>query len=233
MYGMRWRGGGSVAEDDGLRATYAAECMTATEGHPSEEAWERLALRELRDTEREAFFDHVTRCASCAGVYRGLKQLETEARAFDSGVPAATPVAHGRLRQAWYAGLTLAAIVLIAFLVPRGRNAALPEDPLRSAPAVAPVPVEPLGPLTSPPARFRWEGVAGADKYRVDAFSADGRIEWSSPEVVGTAVPWPSALPATPGTVYYWKVTAIPGLDRRIPAISESPLVSFEIATAP
>jgi hypothetical protein len=48
------------------------------DGHLSDEAWEGLLDGALAAPEREAAVDHVTRCAECAAVHRGLVAFERE-----------------------------------------------------------------------------------------------------------------------------------------------------------
>lgn len=79
--------------------------------HVSEETWEAFALGELPPGEREAVAGHIVTCAECSSIYRSLRQLEDEARAFDPGVPAA-PVAATHLdTRTWFA---MAATLLVA-----------------------------------------------------------------------------------------------------------------------
>jgi hypothetical protein len=216
-----------MADDRRLRELYA-HVPAPGDGHPSDETWEQLALDELPATARAAVMDHVTRCASCAGLYRGLRELEREARTFDSGVP--KPRARPRVASpVWYAGLAAAAALIIAFLLPARRPTSPPTDPglIRSPMSAAPEPVRPIGALSARPQTLEWREVAGADGYRVELWN--GGPVWSQENVEGTSVALPRAIALSPGVVYYWKVTALAGPDRRLSSDVASPLVSFEI----
>jgi hypothetical protein len=222
-------------EDAGrIRDLYARLARPET-AHVTEEAWERLALAEAGPEERQGIVDHVVRCLDCATVYRGLAELETEARGFDPGVPA-RPV----LGQAgWQAGLRpwgfLGGVAAAAALVWALARPALAPAPavvsspvMRGAEAARPRPLSPLGRQAAPPAAFSWEAVAGARAYQVQLFGASGAPMWTSGEVAGTRVSWPVGMRMKLGT-FYWQVLAIPAGGRAADAVA-SPMVSFEIA---
>jgi hypothetical protein len=61
--------------------------------HPSEDDWERLACGELSRDEVARLLEHVRDCSACLRVQRALLLLESEAAAFDPGVPQARPLA--------------------------------------------------------------------------------------------------------------------------------------------
>jgi hypothetical protein len=156
-----------------------------------------------------------------------LKELETEARAFDPGVLRAKS-AVAPWRPAWYGSLAAAAVLLAALMLPSWRGDAPPPDTIRSATMVTPAPIAPTGKIPSMPHELRWEGIPGADGYRVEL--SNGGPLWSSGRVVETRVALPRDLKLSPGILYYWKVTALAGPDRRVLADASSGLVSFEIA---
>jgi hypothetical protein len=220
-----------VADPDRtLREMYAGATTPASDGHPSDETWERLAMNELASAEREAVMDHVVRCADCAGLYRGLRELETGARAFDSGVPSRAAAGAGprRIAPAFLAGLAAAAVLIVALIVPRLMTPPPSEDGVRSAPVTAPVPLQPIGDVAGRPEQLTWQPFPGADRYRVEIFTGDGTGSWTSEPVAETHLVWPADFPARPG-VYYWKVTALAGADRRVASDVPSRLVMFAI----
>jgi hypothetical protein len=102
--------------DGDLRRQFAA--MPAQGPCLDDAAWDRLAGREMTPFERQHALEHVTTCASCGAIYRALRLLETEARAFDPGVPAAPHVAAESsfggvdARKSWFVGRQLAAAML-------------------------------------------------------------------------------------------------------------------------
>ena len=218
--------------DRRLQETYAQSAPPAD--HPSDQDWERLALNELAPPERAALFDHVTRCAPCAALYRGLRELEAEARTFDPGVPKrADVVPMRRIAPAWYAGLAAAAVLLVALLLPFHSSGPPPNpEVVRGTAAPAPVPGQPIGEVVGRPEAFVWEGMPGADRYRVELHGGDGNFAWASDPVAGTRLAWPESLAPPPG-VYYWRVTALAGGERRLPADVASRLVLFEIVAVP
>jgi hypothetical protein len=216
-----------------IRDLYARQARPETP-HVVEEAWERLALGEAEREERQDIVDHVVRCRDCATVYRGLAELETEARAFDPGVPARPVLGQagwqpGLRPWGFLGGVAAAAAVVWAL----ARPALAPAPPLASPPvmrgaeAARPQPLTPVGRQTAPPAAFRWEAVPGARAYRVELFGASGEPVWTSPEVTGTTVNWPVGMRVKLG-VFYWQVVAIPESGRAEDAVA-SPMVSFEI----
>ena len=218
-------------QDSRLRELYDGVRAQPPGEHPSDEAWERLALHELGASEREALMDHVTRCAACTSMYRGLRELETEARTFDPGLPKPmAPAAGTRVtRPLLYSGLAAAAVLIVALFLPPRIATTPPDDSIRSAPAAAPVPVYPVGEITGRPETLSWQPLPGADRYRVEVFTGDGSGSWTSPPVAGTRVDWPNDFLPRPG-VYYWKVTALPGSDPRVTSEVASRLMMFAIA---
>jgi hypothetical protein len=217
-----------MADDVRLREMYAASSQAPRADHPSDETWERLAMDELTPVEREGVSDHVTSCAPCAEIYRGLRMLEDEARAFDpAGVPKAPAAA--RSATAWYAGLAAAAVLLLALILPLRMMSKPPSDTVRSPEGTTPVALAPVGDLAAAPAAFRWTPLPGAARYRVELSSADGDRVWTSPDLDGAQAAWPSDLRLAAGT-YYWRVVAVPDPDRRLSSPVASPTVSFRIA---
>jgi hypothetical protein len=227
-----------MTEDDRLiRQLYAETAAGPRDDHPDEAAWEAMALGELPAVRRQELVDHVARCAECASVYRGLRTLATEAARFDAGVPRTAPRSVIQHRPArWvYAGLAAAAVLLVT-LLPLRRQGTAPTpgpaatgDDVRSGEKPVPVPLEPQGVLAGPPRAFRWQGLPGVTRYRVELSSRAGDLVWSSPPVEGLAVDWPATVSPAPG-VYHWQVIALPDVERPLTSPVRSALVSFEIA---
>jgi hypothetical protein len=236
-----------MVEDDRLiRELYAETTAGPRTDHPDDGTWEAMALGELPDLQRQGVLDHVSRCADCAPIYRGLKMLAEEAAIFD---PAVSRIAARRPRQLpnrWvYGGLAAAAAVLLVLLRPVPRPVTSPpagpsttapsttatpsEETVRSSRESAPVPREPTGTLAGPPRVFRWTATAGGSRYRVEVFNRTGELLWASPPVEGTSVDWPASVPQTAGR-YYWQILALPDASRPLTAPAASPLVSFDIA---
>jgi hypothetical protein len=71
---------------------------------------------------------------------------------------------------------------------------------------------------------FRWSPVAGADRYRVSLFDAEGSVLWES-EVAGSTAALPDSVRLTPATPYLWQVAARTGVGRW----SAAPLTDFRL----
>jgi hypothetical protein len=225
-----------MLDDMELRRRYAVAAERPRTRHLEEAEWERLALHEMDAAERSRALAHVTGCLACSRTYRGLEVLAREAREFDPGVPA--PAAPPR--RPWVLGGLAAAAALAGWVVLRPLPPAAPvaeprgADELRggAAPtAAAPRPVAPSGRLATAPRGFRWEGMADARAYRVRVLRGDGDPVWTSPEVEGLEVAWPSDVPAAPGS-YMWRVDALPRWGAAGDVVG-SPFVPFEITASP
>jgi hypothetical protein len=60
---------------------------------------------------------------------------------------------------------------------------------------------------------LRWTPVAGADRYRVVLFAADGRAVYEA-EPLAAVAPLPDSVVLAPGHRYLWRVEARVGFDR-------------------
>jgi hypothetical protein len=217
-----------------LRDVYARQARSVPP-HLSEETWERLALGLAGGPERELAIAHVVRCTECAAVYRGLATLETGARAFDPGAPA-RPVLRGSdpglsLRPWGFLGGVAAAAAVVWLLArpaiaPTPAPAGTPAVTRGTEPAV-PRALEPVGRLAAAPTAFRWSPLATARAHRLQLLDGSGELLWTSLDVTGTSLAWPSAVAAKPGT-YYWQVIAVAPNGRAVDEVT-SPMVSFEI----
>jgi|EndMetStandDraft_2_1072991.scaffolds.fasta_scaffold08473_2 hypothetical protein len=227
-------------DDDRLiRELYSESTTRPRTDHPDEATWEAMALGELPEERRQGVLDHVSRCAECAQVYRGLKMLVAEAAIFDAGVPRSASRRPLQWPNRWVYGGLAAAAALLLMLRPIPHSGTSPpgptltarsDDPLRSSAASAPVPVEPTGTLEGAPRAFRWQAMAGRSRYRIELFSRTGDLLWASPPVEGTIVDWPSSVPRAAGR-YYWQIIALADPSRPLTAPASSPLVSFDFAT--
>jgi hypothetical protein len=71
---------------------------------------------------------------------------------------------------------------------------------------------------------LRWTPVAGADRYRVVLFAADGRAVYEA-ELLAAEAPLPDSVVLAPGRRYLWRVDARVGFDRWV----SSELVAFSL----
>jgi hypothetical protein len=219
--------------EERLRMLYSASAAPAV-GHLREEDWERLACGEMAESDRQGALDHVTRCAACARIFRGLDALAEGARTFDPSVPAPPARILAFPRGLLLGGLAAAAAVAVVLLRPAAgpeAPAVPPGDGFRGeATSQDPAPIAPRGSVAGVPAELRWKGIEAPALYRVVLLDADGEPVWSSAEIDGTALAWPAGLDLKPGS-YLWQVIALPrgGLpgDRRASA-----LAGFEVVTS-
>lgn len=214
------------APDRLLASAYARHADRAS-GHPDEEAWVRLAARELPPDETRALADHLARCSECGQIYRALADLEQGARAFDPAVPARPHTAQRWNVLALGGGLAAAAAVAWVMVRPLPLPASPPpaSTEVRGG-AVAAVPVRPLGALAARPAVFEWRPAAGARAYRVQLLDAQGDTIWSSAEVTATTVTLPGDVVLRPGR-HYWQVLAVPSGGGQM---SASPMADFDLS---
>lgn len=171
--------------------------------HVDDATWERLAMGELDAAARARVADHVTRCASCAALWRGLAMLEDGARDFDPGVPAASrPVAP---RRWWPMAAAVAAVAaaLLLWIAVRPRSAPPVDDVRRGSAEPAVIGVVAPAAHAGAPIALAWAGVAGADAYVIEVFTADGTRAWR-----GEAAAPGATAPALPAGDYRWRVEA-------------------------
>jgi hypothetical protein len=219
--------------EERLRRLYTGSAVPAG-GHLLEEDWERLACGEMAAADRERALEHVTRCAECARIYRGLDALTEGARSFDPGVPAAPSRTLAYPRGLLLGGLAAAAALAAMLFWPAAGQrprATPPGDGFRgAAESLDPAPETPRGRVQGLPTELRWKGVPSPARYRVVVLDPDGEPIWSSGEVEATTLPWPAGLVLKPGS-YFWQVIALPrgGLpgDERASA-----LAAFEVITS-
>ena len=69
------------------------------------------------------------------------------------------------------------------------------------------IPIAPVGPVDGPVRELIWRRPAGAARFSVEVFRADGERIWTA-AVRDTAVAVPEELDLRGGTVYRWRVTA-------------------------
>lgn len=200
--------------------------MTAVE-HLDDATWERLAMRELSGEARAAALAHVSGCASCLKIYRGLALLEKEAREFDAAVPGPTPGASppagsAVVRWLFPAGAVLAAAAAVLLWV---RSGSTPLDPtgtgtMRAGGALPEVALRAGAGCSADFAPF-----AGAEAYQVTWTREDGRAVAPAVSVSSGPVPAPPA--AASSGVMFLKVEAraagVPIAESKLVRCSASP----------
>lgn len=170
---------------------------------------------------------HLAECARCrtvvASVARALGDpaVAREARAVERDGP--RPVQRiGRIAV----GIAAVAALLLLARPPRFEEP-LPHRAPSITAAPAPEAVWPVGSVADARS-LRWTTVAGADRYRVSLFDAQGRVLYES-VLAGTEAVLPDSVQLAPRETYWWKVDARLGFDRW----AASELVEFSIAGAP
>ena len=177
----------------------------------------------LDPTQRAASTAHLSTCARCRSAVAAVSRLTADA------VVAAEAAAVERQRptRRWQlaVGLAAAAALVLVFAWPQGVDdgGSPHRDPTLTAGA-APILVAPVGAVADA-GPLQWRGVAGANRYRVTVFDAQGRVRYET-QLVDTVAILPDSVRVIPGQSYLWKVEARTGWDRW----TASELVEFRVA---
>lgn len=181
-----------------------------------------LAEGTLEASARAGALPHLAACGRCRAAVASVARAVA-----DSSVAREIAAVEGGGRRRLYriAAIALPAAAAVVLLLVQPRTL---EEPVHRAPTItagaAPTAVSPIGSVAD--ARMlRWNGVAGADRYRVTLFGAEGRVIYDI-ELVGTQVDLPDSVVLAPGVPYLWKVEARTGFDRW----AASELIEFSIA---
>jgi anti-sigma factor RsiW len=163
--------------------------------------------------ERFSIQAHLAACAECRAEVAEVSRIVRTA-------PAAR-----RLPSRIWIPTAAAAVFALLWLGPRaGRERAEPE--LREEAVtmtVPPRPITPAGTVDTVRALV-WSSVPYANSYRVRLFDADGTVLWER-EAADTVVPIPDSIALRAELLYYWRVEAYTGFDRR----AASDLVEFRL----
>jgi hypothetical protein len=131
-----------------------------------------------------------------------------------------------RLRPGLLIGLAAAAAVVLVVQY-RANWLELPRSGAHRGPtqASAPGPIlrQPAGQVSTVP-QVQWSAFAGADRYRVRLFNADGDLLWEA-QATDTALRLPDSVRLAAGQRYYWTVAGQTGVGHWV----ESPLAPFVI----
>lgn len=225
-----------TAQDEERLARYRAGAMSPVE----REAFEHSALSDDALAEAlwaEVALDGVHAQAAASGtgaaVARADVHVATSVHAEAAGAAAnvARLPAPARRANAWRVALPLAAALAVVSAVGvwlvRDRARTSPPDVLRGAPGEARL-VEPVGAIAAPPARLRWNAVAGAERYRVELYDAQG-ARLATAVTADTVIAIASLVPAAPAAGE-WRVVPI-----RADGREDAPLprAVFRAASAP
>lgn len=170
-----------------------------------------LAEGVLDAAARPPLLAHAVECDRCrtalAMVVRALGDpaVQHEVRAVER---------RGGNRTRWLALAGVAAAALLALVVRMPRTT-IPDSPHRASPitaAPAPQAVSPVGAVAGV-RQLRWTPVAGAERYRVTLFDANGTVLYEA-EQPGTELTLPDSVVPGPGVRRWWRVEAQLGFDR-------------------
>jgi hypothetical protein len=166
----------------------------------------------LEPAERTRVEAHLADCAECTSEIVSARRL-------------ARPAAASKRRLVSFVSAAAAAGVLLAVWTGYG-GLRRGGTELRELPGPALEAPTPLGPRSTDtlPVTFRWSPVAGADRYRISLFDAEGSVLWES-EVAGSTAALPDSVRLTPATPYLWQVAARTGVGRW----SAAPLTDFRL----
>jgi len=195
---------------------------------------ERYVAGRLNDNQdRGALEAHLLTCELCQEEVRIALIVRAEVAAGESG-PAGPALklperegrdAPRRLPRGFLVGLATAAALVLVFQRQAawlGRSNGAHRGATQ-APALAPVLRQPTGQVSTVP-RMQWSGFAGAQRYRVRLFNADGDVLWEA-QGTDTTVALPESVHLTAGRRYYWSVAGRVDVDRWV----ESALTDFVI----
>lgn len=176
-----------------------------------------LAAGTLGVAERAVVLPHVAACARCRGAVASVARALADRTVAREARTAGTAPWVRVLRVA----VPVAAAAAVLLLVwPRFGDDGVPH---RAPVTAKPVPMSPVGAVAGVE-RLWWGVVAGADRYRVTLFDANGTVLYDR-ELGDTTAAFPDSLVLVPGRPYLWKVEAQVGFDRW----TASDLVEFSV----
>jgi hypothetical protein len=188
---------------------------------PTVERLARCVLADVPGQERSEIVGHAADCAACAAKLKDLLDIsaETDRVAAEINRSAGRGPAGGwrGARQFWgrlaarpavavMAGIFVLAIITVSVwtLLERPGTRGGPEARILLVSPVA-------GSLSKGGLDFRWQGLAGADYYRVELFDKSLKLVWRSGRVSGTEVRPADGVGQglNAGETYFWTVTAV------------------------
>jgi hypothetical protein len=134
--------------------------------HPTDEELAAYLGKELKGDRLRQVESHLAVCSTCREELIDAKEVLRTPR-----------------RSKWTVlGPAAAAVAAVVLLVtwPQGPAPPASQTMHRESPSeamVTPVPISPIGPVSAIE-DFRWEGLPGADRYRVTLFDAEGSVLW-------------------------------------------------------
>jgi len=190
-------------------------------GHLTEDQLVAFLGHELGTEERLALDLHLARCAECRDELVAVTEILQ---------PEHTDRPDRKV--AWRVLAPVAAAAAAVFLIvagPWGPNGSDDAPQHRDAPAQASAIPTPVAPVGTVPAveQLVWQGMDGADRYRLTLFDAEGEVLWKS-TTPDTALDLPKSVVLIPGSRYLWRLEARVGWDMW----EASELIDFLISPA-
>jgi len=174
--------------------------------------------------QRGAAIEHLAACARCRSAVASVSRLLA-----DEAVVAAAEGHAPRAGRRWGVPLGLAAaaalVLVLAWPQRVANDRTTHRDPTLSG-GSAPTLVAPVGAVAAADV-LQWRAVAGASRYRLTLFDAQGGVLYET-QLADTAALLPDSVVVVPGSTYLWKVEARTGWDRW----TASELVEFRVAAA-
>lgn len=163
--------------------------------------------------ERASIDAHLSACPECRAEVVDVSRIVRTA-----------PPARGVSPRLWIPAAAAAALALL-WAAPRAmREDGAPQHREEAVTmTVAPRPIVPVGAVDTVSVLV-WSSVPYANSYRVRLFDADGTVMWER-EASDTVAAIPGSIALQPQRLYYWRVEAHTGFDRR----AASDLVEFRI----
>jgi len=179
--------------------------------HPDDGAVARYLDGIVDAEERDRIEDHLAECDACRAKLGELMHILAT-----------------RPRRRWMPlvpVLAAAAAVLVILWSGNLNRAdhAVTRDPALTE-TLAPVPLLPIG-LVAQIDSIRWSAVPGAARYRLNLFTADGRVLWQA-GLTDTVVALPDSVVLAPHATYYWQIKAKTDYGRWV----ESELAAFTVS---
>jgi hypothetical protein len=191
------------------------------EACPTIERLAQCVLAAVPRKERDEIVGHAANCAACAAALKNLLDVSAETdrvaaeikrsvgrgQAVESkGAKAFWGRLAGKPAFAVIAGIFVLAVMIFSVFKFLDRTGT------RGGPEARIILVSPVaGSLSRAGLEFRWEGLAGADHYRVELFDSSLKPVWRSGPITGNEVRPADGVGngLNVGETYYWMVTAI------------------------
>lgn len=193
----------------------------AGEACPTIDRLAQCVLADIPARERSEIVGHAANCAACAAALKDLLDVSAETDRVASEItrsPGRGPSGESRGARAFWGRLAgkPAVAVMAGILVLAAMTFSvwklLDRPGTRGGPEARLLLVSPVGgSLSRGGLEFKWQGLAGADFYRVELFDKSLQLVWRSGKVSGNDVRPPDGVGEglNAGQPYYWMVTAV------------------------